>query len=145
MLLDGRQGGKPFLPFMGSDQELGTDVNAIYFSESKFGSKRMPLELAAKLRTRTFVTYDADLPPTERRRLERELNDPSARGMTVLATNALELGVDIEGLDVCFIDQVPPGRANLLQRIGRVGRRRRPTGPGLDPFVGRATRPAPPR
>ena len=123
MLLDGRQGGKPFLPFMGSDQELGTDVNAIYFSESKFGSKRMRLELAAKLRTRTFVTYDADLPPTERRRLERELNDPSARGMTVLATNALELGVDIEGLDVCFIDQVPPGRANLLQRIGRVGRR----------------------
>jgi hypothetical protein len=123
MLLDGRQGGKPILPFMGSDRELGSEVNAIYFSESKFGSKRMRLELAAKQRARTFVTYDADLPPTERRRLEHELNDVSARGMTVLATNALELGVDIEGLDVCFIDQVPPGRSNLLQRIGRVGRR----------------------
>jgi hypothetical protein len=123
MLLDGRQGGKPILPFMGSDRDLGPDVNAIYFSESKFGSKRMRLELGAKQRARTFVTYDADLPPSERRRLEQELNDLSARGMTVLATNALELGVDIEGLDVCFIDQVPPGRANLLQRIGRVGRR----------------------
>ena len=123
MLLDGRHGGKPILPFMGSDRELGSEVNAIYFSESKFGSKRMRLALAAKQRARTFVTYDADLPPTERRRLEQQLNDSSARGMTVLATNALELGVDIEGLDVCFIDQVPPGRANLLQRIGRVGRR----------------------
>ena len=41
----------------------------------------------------------------------------------MLATNALELGVDIEGLDVCFMDQIPPRRADMLQRIGRVGRR----------------------
>jgi ATP-dependent helicase YprA (DUF1998 family) len=51
------------------------------------------------------------------------LNNPVAQGITVLGTNALELGVDIEGLDVCLIDRTPPRRADLLQRIGRVGRR----------------------
>ena len=55
--------------------------------------------------------------------MERKLNDSAVCGTTVLATSAFELGVDIEGLDACFIDQIPPSRADLLQRIGRVGRR----------------------
>jgi len=45
------------------------------------------------------------------------------KGTTVLATCAMELGVDIEGLDVCVMDLVPNRRSALLQRIGRVGRR----------------------
>ena len=55
--------------------------------------------------------------------MEDWLNAPTTRGVTVLGTSALELGVDIEGLDVCLIDRTPPRRADLLQRIGRVGRR----------------------
>jgi hypothetical protein len=72
---------------------------------------------------RSHVIYDADLPPKDRREMERRLNDAAVQGTTVLATSALELGVDIEGLDVCFMDQIPPRRADMLQRIGRVGRR----------------------
>jgi superfamily II DNA/RNA helicase len=123
LLIDGRNGGQSIRLFMGADSQVGHEVNAIYFSESKFESKRLQWDLEGRGARRTYVTYDADLPPPGRRKLERKLNDPSVRGTTVLATSALELGVDIEGLDVCFIDQVPAGRANLLQRIGRVGRR----------------------
>lgn len=74
----------------------------------------------------------------ERREMERRLNDPAVNGTTVLATNALELGVDIEGLDVCFMDQIPPRRADMLQRIGRVGRRQDRLRAFLAPYYWRA-------
>jgi Helicase conserved C-terminal domain len=108
---------------MGNDKELGNKANAIYFSQSKYLSKRLKLELESARSKRSHVIYDADLPPKDRREIERRLNDAGVCGTTVLATSALELGVDIDGLDVCFIDQIPPRRADLLQRIGRVGRR----------------------
>ena len=123
LLLNDQQEEVTLLPFMGNDKELGTEVNAISFSQSKYLSKRLKLELETKRWKRTHVIYDADLPPKDRREMERRLNDPAVCGTTVLATSALELDVDIEGLDVCFMDQIPPRRADLLQRIGRVGRR----------------------
>ena len=123
LLLNGQDETAALVPFIGSDKQLGTEANAIYFSESKYLSKILKRKLEAQRRKRTYLIYDADLPPKERRERERRLNDPAVCGTTVLATSALELGVDIEGLDACFIDQIPPSRADLLQRIGRVGRR----------------------
>lgn len=123
LLLNDQAGEVSLLPFMGNEKEIGTDVNAIYFSQNKYLSKRLKMDLEAKPHKRLHVIYDADLPPKDRRERERQLNDPAVHGTTVLATSALELGVDIEGLDVCFMDHIPPRRADLLQRIGRVGRR----------------------
>jgi DEAD/DEAH box helicase domain-containing protein len=123
LLLNGQDESAALVPFMGNDKQVGTEPNAIYFSQSKYLSKRLKMELEGERGKRTYVIYDADLPPKQRREMERRLNDPAVRGTTVLATSALELGVDIEGLDACFMDQIPPSRADLLQRIGRVGRR----------------------
>jgi superfamily II DNA/RNA helicase len=123
LLLNDQAGDVSLLPFMGNEKEIGTDINAIYFSQSKYMSKRLKMDLEAKRHSRSHVVYDADLSPKDRREMERRLNDPAVHGITVLATSALELGVDIEGLDVCFMDQIPPRRADLIQRIGRVGRR----------------------
>ena len=123
LLLNDQAGDVSLLPFMGNEKELGADVNAIYFSQSKFTSRKLKMSLEATCKKRCHVIYDADLSPKDRREMERKLNDPAVKGTTVLATNALELGVDIEGLDVCFMDQIPPRRADMLQRIGRVGRR----------------------
>lgn len=109
--------------FMRDETLMGKDVNAIYFSPSKMISKLLKSELEKTRHSRSYVIYDADLPPNDRRDMERELNDPSLRARTVLATSALELGVDIEGLDICLMDQIPARRSDLLQRIGRVGRR----------------------
>jgi superfamily II DNA/RNA helicase len=125
MLLDDPGGKSSVTDFLGDTDLIGKQVNAIYFSQSKFHSKLLKLRLAANEAgsARQVCIYDADLPPHKRRELEELLNSPTARGVTVLGTNALELGVDIEGLDLCLIDRTPPRRADLLQRIGRVGRR----------------------
>lgn len=112
-----------FLPFMGSDRAMGLDVNAIYFSQSKFHSKHLASEIKKRRSQRQVIIYDADLPPAERRRIEKVMNGTEAKGMTVIGTSALELGVDIEGLDLCLMEDIPPRRADMLQRIGRIGRR----------------------
>jgi DEAD/DEAH box helicase domain-containing protein len=109
--------------FMSSKKGLGDHVNAIYFSQSKYLSKRLKLNLTAQNKTRDAIIYDADLPPKRRREIEKLLNNNKDKGITLIGTSALELGVDIEGLDVCIVQDIPPGRADMLQRIGRIGRR----------------------
>ncbi|MCP5151606.1 MAG: DEAD/DEAH box helicase [Ectothiorhodospiraceae bacterium] len=62
--------------------------------------------------------------PTERRDTEQRLR---AGGVDcVVATSALELGVDIGALDVCVLNGFPGTVAGTWQRLGRAGRRNRP-------------------
>ena len=106
------------------DKGLGDEVNAIFFSESKIESRLLKWELDSKIvRKRESIIYDADLTPLERRSVEGKFNRNQIKGVNLIATSALELGVDIENLDVCFINDVPARKVELLQRIGRVGRR----------------------
>ncbi len=62
--------------------------------------------------------------PTERRATERELREGAID--CVVATSALELGVDIGALDVCLLNGYPGTVAGTWQRLGRAGRRERP-------------------
>src|SRR4029079_3336984 len=59
--------------------------------------------------------------PTERRAIERGLRDGEILG--VVATNALELGVDIGRLDVSILAGYPGAVAATWQQFGRAGRR----------------------
>ncbi len=61
--------------------------------------------------------------PTERRRTEQQLRE--AQVDCVIATSALELGVDIGSLDVCVLNGYPGTIAATWQRLGRAGRRQR--------------------
>src|SRR5205809_2691398 len=59
--------------------------------------------------------------PTERRAIEHGLRDGEVLG--VVATNALELGVDIGQLDVSVLAGYPGSVAATWQQFGRAGRR----------------------
>jgi DEAD/DEAH box helicase domain-containing protein len=82
------------------------------------------LQTAPRWRGRVSA-YRSGYLPEERRDIERRLHEGSLAG--VIATSALELGVDIGGLDVCILVGYPGSIVSSWQRIGRVGREDRPS------------------
>lgn len=65
-------------------------------------------------------SYRAGFLPEERREIERRLFSNELSG--VISTSALELGVDIGGLDVCILVGYPGSISSTWQRAGRAGR-----------------------
>ncbi len=65
-------------------------------------------------------SYRAGFLPSERREIERRLFAGELRG--VISTSALELGIDVGGLDVCLLVGYPGSQVATWQRAGRVGR-----------------------
>lgn len=68
-------------------------------------------------------SYRAGFLPVDRRDIEGRLFGGELQG--VISTSALELGVDIGGLDVCILVGYPGTIASTWQRGGRVGRKGR--------------------
>jgi DEAD/DEAH box helicase domain-containing protein len=66
-------------------------------------------------------SYRAGYLPEERREIEEKLADGTLLG--VIATSALELGIDIGDLDICILVGYPGTVMTTWQRGGRVGRK----------------------
>ncbi|WP_442918206.1 DEAD/DEAH box helicase [Magnetococcus sp. PR-3] len=72
-------------------------------------------------RPERIAAYRGGYLPTERRSVERKLREGDVN--CVVATSALELGVDIGDLDCCVLNGYPGSIAATWQRLGRAGRR----------------------
>ncbi|MDR7420665.1 MAG: DEAD/DEAH box helicase [Armatimonadota bacterium] len=85
---------------------------------SRYAARRLRDEapdLAARI-----SPYRAGYLPEDRRRIERRLFDGDLVG--VVSTSALELGIDVGGLDAAVLVGFPGTIASMWQRAGRAGR-----------------------
>lgn len=100
-----------------------------------FAQTRTMVEVLTKYLKDTFdndprrpprvMAYRGGYLPTQRRDTEKKLRAGNVD--CVIATSALELGVDIGALDVCVLNGYPGTIAGTWQRLGRAGRRERPS------------------
>ncbi|MDR1931278.1 MAG: DEAD/DEAH box helicase [Spirochaetales bacterium] len=103
-------------------------VKTIVFSRSRIQTELIGSYITAKLanlyndNSRIRVeSYRGGYLPNERREIEAGLRSGAIQG--VVSTNALELGIDIGGLDAAVLAGFPGSISSSWQQAGRAGRR----------------------
>jgi len=105
---------------------VAEDVRTLAFVRSRRGAEQVAMTAAELLAEvdpslpARVASYRGGYLPEERRAIEQSLRRGELTGLA--ATNALELGIDVSGLDAVLIAGFPGTRAALWQQVGRAGR-----------------------
>jgi DEAD/DEAH box helicase domain-containing protein len=105
---------------------LEADVQTIVFARSRLSVELFLRDLRLRaqdlgLDPEAVQGYRGGYLPRERRAIEKGLRSGAVR--TVVATNALELGIDIGALEAAILVGYPGSIAATRQQMGRAGRR----------------------
>lgn len=101
---------------------VARNLRAIVYTQSRKLAELVTIwvrQQAGQLADKINV-YRAGLLPQERRHIEKQLKNGQL--LAVVATSALELGIDIGDLDICILVGYPGSMISTWQRSGRVGR-----------------------
>jgi DEAD/DEAH box helicase domain-containing protein len=105
---------------------VAEDVRTLAFIRSRRGAEQVAMTAADLLAEvdpslpGKVASYRGGYLPEERRAIEESLRRGDLTGLA--ATNALELGIDVSGLDAVLMAGFPGTRAALWQQVGRAGR-----------------------
>jgi DEAD/DEAH box helicase domain-containing protein len=107
-------------------QLLSRDIQSIIFARSRLRVEILTTYLKDAVKRmkkdpNLVKGYRGGYLPSERREIEKGLRE--GKIMSVVSTNALELGIDIGALDVCIMTGYAGSVSSTWQQAGRAGRR----------------------
>ncbi|MDO5846478.1 MAG: DEAD/DEAH box helicase, partial [Methanocorpusculum sp.] len=92
----------------------------ICFTKSRTGAELTAVKSRDGTPAAAISSYRGGYLPAERKKIEQSLKQGSVSG--VISTNALEVGIDVGGLDSVVISGFPGSMISVLQQAGRAGR-----------------------
>jgi len=103
---------------------VGEGLQTLCFATSRRLAEVLAAFVQPKVPGKRIMAYRAGYLPEERRAIERGIRTGEIAG--VVSTNALELGIDIGGLDAVIIGGYPGTVISVWQQAGRAGRGAKP-------------------
>ena len=100
-------------------EHVARNASTLFFTNSRRLTEKITLKINAKAPELLAYAHHGSLAREIRQEVESRLKDGQLKA--IVATNSLEMGIDIGALDEVVMVQSPMSIASALQRVGRAG------------------------